>query len=259
MIGLEYIVNLYNYQFKDIAEQLGVSKQVVNGWIKGRYKISRKHLPKLSNIFNVPEQYFQKELTELDKCNIQEIKLSNEVIKHEYEDTILNGKGEHIKVTRVFNEGVDIDGLRLNDIEKKKLYIKDNVDKAIYTNMNKQSPYIFGDKISIGEYVVDLYKDFNELITDGEVRLDIIKDIVNGMKDFKEDSNQNSLKRNTYTKRITREVRKEQLKRDEEDRINLQQEQEAFINEEIRRYEEEQQPISEEEKERRKMMSKLFK
>lgn len=218
MIGLEYIVNLYNYQFKDIAEELGVSKQVVNGWIKERYKISRKHLPKLSNIFNIPEQYFQKELTELDKCNIQEIKLSNEVIKHEYEDTILNEKGEHIKVTRVFNEGLDIDGLRLNDIEKQ-LYIKDNVDKAIDTNMNKQSPYIFGDKISIGEYVVDLYKDFNELIMNGDVRLDIIKDIINGMRDLKKDNSETQIKRSTYTKKITREVRKEQIKREEKDKV----------------------------------------
>lgn len=259
MIGLEYLANLYNYQFKDIAEQLGVSKQVVNGWIKERYKISRKHLPKLANIFNVPEQYFQKELTELEKYSIQKNKLSNESIKHEGEDTIISEKREKKSVAREFGEDVDIDALRLNDIDMKKLSVKNHIDKAIDINMSKQSPYEFGDIIAIGEYVIDLYKDFNELIMNGNVRLDIIKDIIIGMNDIKKDSDENPIKRSTYTKKITREVGREQLKREEKDKMIRQQEQEDFINEEIKRYEEEQKTISEEAKERRKMMDKIFK
>lgn len=259
MIGLEFICKLYNVQHKDLAEALGIKKQNINLWLRDNTrKIPKKYLPILSEYFNIPEQYFQKELTELDEYIIQNIKLSNTEIKHEYEDTITNEKGEHIKVTRTFNEGVDIDGLRLNDINMKKWYVKNDIDKAIEINMNKQSVYEFGDLISIGEYVIDLYKDFNELIINGDVRLDIIKDIINGMRDLKKDSNETEIKRSAYTKKITREVQREQQNREDKDRV-LRQQEEDFNNEEIRRYQEEQQPISEAEKERRKIISELFK
>lgn len=81
MIGLEYICKIHDIQFKDVAIELRISKQVVNGWIKERYLISEKHLPKLNNMFNVTEEYFQKELTEVDKLRLQKLKLIDDCNK----------------------------------------------------------------------------------------------------------------------------------------------------------------------------------
>ncbi|WP_061312566.1 helix-turn-helix domain-containing protein [Clostridium botulinum] len=79
MIGLEYVLNLYNMQHQELAEKLGIRKQNINLWIKGKQGVSKKHLPKLSEIFNLPEEYFQKELTELDKIIIQKVKLQKDI------------------------------------------------------------------------------------------------------------------------------------------------------------------------------------
>lgn len=81
MIGLEYILKLFEIPQQESAEELGVSKQVVNGWIKGRYNISKKHLPKLVEMFNIPEDYFQKELNDICKLKIQKIKILSECKK----------------------------------------------------------------------------------------------------------------------------------------------------------------------------------
>jgi len=78
MIGLEYVCGLYNKKYTNVAQELGISRQVVNIWIKGIKPIAKKHLPKLANMFNLSEEYFQKELTEIDKLKIQKIKLINE-------------------------------------------------------------------------------------------------------------------------------------------------------------------------------------
>ncbi len=78
--GLEYIAFLYNVSFTEIANRVGVSKQTVNSWVKGRRPIADKHLPKLSEMFdNIPKEYFEKELSEIDKLKIQRIKQENNI------------------------------------------------------------------------------------------------------------------------------------------------------------------------------------
>lgn len=79
MIGLEYILNLYNMQHQELAEKLGIRKQNINLWIKQKQNLSKKHLPKLAEIFKIPQEYFEKELTDVDKLIIQKEKLKNEL------------------------------------------------------------------------------------------------------------------------------------------------------------------------------------
>ncbi|NRT92353.1 helix-turn-helix domain-containing protein [Clostridium beijerinckii] len=79
MIGLEYILNLYNMQHQELAEKLGIRKQNINLWIKRKQNLSKKHLPKLEEIFKIPQEYFEKELTDVDKLIIQKEKLKNEL------------------------------------------------------------------------------------------------------------------------------------------------------------------------------------
>ena len=71
MIGLEYILQLVGMQQKDLAENLGINKQNITLWIKGKQNIPKKYLPILSDIFGLEQSYFQMELNEMDKLEIQ--------------------------------------------------------------------------------------------------------------------------------------------------------------------------------------------
>ncbi|QIZ06458.1 transcriptional regulator [Priestia megaterium] len=79
MNGLEYILNLYNMQHIELAEKLGIKKQNINLWIKGRQNIPKKYLPVLVELFGLYDGFFVKELTEIDKLEIQKEKLKRDL------------------------------------------------------------------------------------------------------------------------------------------------------------------------------------
>ncbi|WP_245203691.1 helix-turn-helix domain-containing protein [Ammoniphilus resinae] len=71
-------------QHVELAEKLGIKKQNINLWIKGKQNIPKKYLPILEEIFGLNQDYFVTELTEIDKLEIQKEKLKrdlNPVIK----------------------------------------------------------------------------------------------------------------------------------------------------------------------------------
>ena len=61
-------LGLYNMQHVELAEKLGIKKQNINLWIKGRQSIPKKYLPILEELFAIDRGYFTKELTELISC-----------------------------------------------------------------------------------------------------------------------------------------------------------------------------------------------
>lgn len=127
MIGLEYILNLYNMQHQELAEKLGIKKQNINLWIKKKQNISKKYLPILSEIFKVPEEMFQKELNDIDKLKIQKKKIESEMVEFEYEDTIIDDEtGEEITITRTYLDNGEQFYLEhiSYEIEEKELYAK---------------------------------------------------------------------------------------------------------------------------------------
>jgi transcriptional regulator with XRE-family HTH domain len=78
-------------QHIELAEKLGIKKQNINLWIKGKQRIPKKYLPVLEEIFGIKQEYFMKELNEIEKLEIQKEKLKkdiNPVIK-EYEEKFL--------------------------------------------------------------------------------------------------------------------------------------------------------------------------
>ena len=79
MIGLEFVLNLYNVQHIELAETLGIRKQNINLWVKGRQNIPKKYLPVLEDIFGIDSTYFSKEVTEIDQLEIQKEKLKREL------------------------------------------------------------------------------------------------------------------------------------------------------------------------------------
>lgn len=66
-------------QHQDLASSLGIRKQNINMWIKRKQDVSKKYLPTLAAQFNVPEEYFQKELNEIDRLIVQKAKLQKEL------------------------------------------------------------------------------------------------------------------------------------------------------------------------------------
>ncbi|NEU30147.1 helix-turn-helix domain-containing protein [bacterium LRH843] len=74
MIGLQMVLEVFNTNPNQIANKLGVSRQTVYDWLKGKRKISEKRLTqlaKLSEFKFINKEIFQKEINEVDKHDIQ--------------------------------------------------------------------------------------------------------------------------------------------------------------------------------------------
>lgn len=111
MIGLEYILSLYNLQHVELADKLGIKKQNINMWVKQKQNIPKKYLPVLEELFDAPSDYFGRELTEIEKLEIQKEKLKrdlNPVIKKHEEQFAIGG---------------------VNDIVAKPIYDKEEINK----------------------------------------------------------------------------------------------------------------------------------
>ena len=94
-------------QHIELADQLGIKKQNINMWIKGKQNIPKKYLPVLEELFHIPAMYFQKELTDLDKLEIQKEKLKQDlqpvVEWHETKFT-LNQESEYLTEFPIYDK-----------------------------------------------------------------------------------------------------------------------------------------------------------
>lgn len=94
MNGLEYILNLFTIQHIELAEKLGIKKQNINMWVKGRQNIPKKYLPVLEELFGIDQFYFGHELTEIDKLELQKEKLKRDLkpVVNKYEQQFSVGE-----------------------------------------------------------------------------------------------------------------------------------------------------------------------
>lgn len=142
MIGLEYILSLYNMQHVELAEKLGIKKQNINMWIKRKQKIPKKYLPILESIFELKQEYFTKELTEIEKLEIQKEKLKRDlkpVIK-KHEQQFMIGEVNDIVEVPVYDKE-EMNAIE-RSIEKAKLVLRfkkalDIVDNNPYMDTYK--------------------------------------------------------------------------------------------------------------------------
>lgn len=106
MIGLEYILGLYNMQHIELAEKLGIKKQNINLWIKGKQRIPKKYLPILEELFGTKQEYFMRELNEIVKLEIQKDKLKKDLnpVIEEYEEQFLIGEVNDIVQVPVYDK-----------------------------------------------------------------------------------------------------------------------------------------------------------
>jgi plasmid maintenance system antidote protein VapI len=86
VIGIKYICEVFNVSLTDLSKELDVTRANFYNWINGKRKMPEKYKIILSKKFNMPQDYFDKELTELDKLKIQNIKLHREAAAQETDD-----------------------------------------------------------------------------------------------------------------------------------------------------------------------------
>lgn len=150
MIGLEYILILYNFPHIELADKLGIRKQNINFWVKGKQNIPKKYIPVLEEIFGIRGEYFDKELTEIDRLEIQKEKLKKELepVVMQYEQQVsIDEVNDMVEIPIYDREEVnsierDIDKIKLlmrfkvsMDVGEKNLYI--NTYKLVVELMEK--------------------------------------------------------------------------------------------------------------------------
>ncbi|WP_308638990.1 helix-turn-helix domain-containing protein [Paenibacillus silvisoli] len=71
MIGLQFIVKVYNGTYKKLAEKLEIAPPTIMAWLSNKRPIPKAKLEALSKLFKIEEEYFTKELNEVEKIQIQ--------------------------------------------------------------------------------------------------------------------------------------------------------------------------------------------
>lgn len=85
IIGLEKVINVFNFNANQIAKKIGVSRQTVYEWIKGKRKIPKDRLEQLSEIpefKNLNKDLFQKEIDKVDELEIERAYFQHLSAKH---------------------------------------------------------------------------------------------------------------------------------------------------------------------------------
>lgn len=162
MIGLEFILDLYQMQQKDLAEQLGIHKQNITTWIKGNHKIPKKYLPTLQSTFNIPEEYFQKELSEIDMLLIQNIKLGQELDQRsfDYDDTVYDEKsGKEIQIRKTHYDQSIVEQQKFNDVQIDELRTIQKIGYIISKQEESDDIYNLMGKIANRTRLFDRFAD----------------------------------------------------------------------------------------------------
>lgn len=161
IIGLEYILTLYDIQHIELAEHLGIKKQNINLWIKGKQKIPKKYIPILEEYFGINKEYFNKNIDEIDKLEIQKEKLKrdlNPIIKKQQLVYVTDEVNNMVK--RPIYDEEEINSLERN-IEKAKIINKFKLALEIVDN----NPYI------------DTYKLITEILEKAQEEIIVHKTI----------------------------------------------------------------------------------
>lgn len=161
IIGLEYILALYDIQHIDLANYLGIKKQNINLWIKGKQKIPKKYIPILEEYFGINKDYFNKNIDEIDKLEIQKEKLKkdlNPIIKEQQSVYIAD---------------------EVNDIVKRPLYDKEEINTLERTIEKAKLINKFKSALEIVDPnpYIDTYKLITEILEKSQHEIIVHKTI----------------------------------------------------------------------------------
>lgn len=106
-MSLEEVLKINEMSNSDLAKELDILRGNVHNWTKGKRKIPLKYIEKLCRIFDLPEEFFLRELSEEERVIVKKKYIERLMDKSsfEYEDTIINGNGEEEVVTRAYVDG----------------------------------------------------------------------------------------------------------------------------------------------------------
>jgi len=79
MIGLTYVREKKSLTMQDLADEIGVSKQLISFWEKGERSIKEKYLDKLIEFFHIEGKYLKQELNEIDMLIVDRDLISNQI------------------------------------------------------------------------------------------------------------------------------------------------------------------------------------
>lgn len=183
MIGLEYLCNLRNMEFKDVANELGISKQAVSQWVKGKTKISKKHYRKLESIFNVSIAYITKELDEIDILNLQKMQLEKDATEFLYNDKVYDEKEDKTVIIKSMyaneTEQAEIERMYFN-IQKKEM-LRDIEEKIDKTAAENEDDYL-NENIDEGIKLINMFNDLLSIIENEDLDLRIVQDTLSALK-----------------------------------------------------------------------------
>ena len=85
MSGLSLILREFNMTSKELADALGITRQSLNDWVRGKRNIPNARLKEMVEIFNLSEGYFLKdenEYTEVERLEVKKsyLKKTNELV-----------------------------------------------------------------------------------------------------------------------------------------------------------------------------------
>lgn len=171
MIGLTYIRSSFNKSMQNVADRLGISKQTVSKWENGQRPIPEKRLNELADLFNLPLKYFDKELSDIEKYEIECIKLKKKL--GYYED---NEGNKIININS--NEDMKM-SMQLELIEEKidSLKVIDKITRIMtFEDLDKN--------ISSTEQVsniINSYELLSDIILSKKANLNVISNLVYSM------------------------------------------------------------------------------
>ena len=174
MIGLKYIRTLFNDTGEDVAEKLGVTKVTISKWENGIKPIPQKRLTELSEIYGIPEKYFNKELTKIEELKIERKRLSDYYDSSfvEYEEPVaFDSKGNPIEyITRFDGDRNTAEAIRFTELEIKIEQLLQKIRNTIHnSNIDYDDEFTNSDSIiDIQEQNFGLFSKFNMLMNEND-------------------------------------------------------------------------------------------
>lgn len=172
MIGLEYVRKQNGDTVETLATKLGLTKSLISQWENGRKPIPSKRLIQLSELYGLPEKYFNKELNKSDQLKIQLKKLSSQYDDSVVEDEVpidFDENGKPIEYESVvYGDRGTAEAIRSTEFDIKVEQFTEKVKNVIYNNNINYD---------------DEQQTIDNIIDTQETNLGLIKKFVSLMKD----------------------------------------------------------------------------
>ena len=184
MNNLDNIREIFNLTLEDVANMLNIKKQSVSEWSKNN-KIPEKRIKELSELLNIPEEYFNKEISEVDKIKLQNIKLEQDIKNSifEYEREIYdNETDETITTISDIAYNKDLERLyEINNIKINKLNLLKKIDTIISKYNNEEGNELILDK-SYEEVFIDIFNRLANVVDAQEQDFSILYYILRALE-----------------------------------------------------------------------------